>query len=59
MSGINSLARLRLRGLQILLLSSWLWSGALGLLSVALGLTDGGRVPVSYTHLTLPTIYSV
>ena len=21
--------------------------------------TDGGAIPVSYTHLTLPTIYSV
>jgi methyl-accepting chemotaxis protein len=57
MSGINSLARLRLRGLQILLLSSWLWSGALGLLSVALGLTDGGRVLLLSALVNiLPTI---
>ena len=60
MSGINSLARLRLRGLQILLLSSWLWSGALGLLSVALGLTDGGRVLLLSALVNiLPTIMAL
>ena len=57
MRAIDSLSRLRLQGLQILLLGSWIWSGALGLLSLGLGLGDGAQVLlVSALVNVMPTI---
>lgn len=44
MSAIDSLGRLRLQGLRILLLASWIWSAALGLMAIALGLPQGGTI---------------
>ena len=49
--------------LHLPIVRSSLWPEALGMLSRAgfetWALTPGGAAPVSYTHLTLPTIYSV
>ena len=54
----------RVKQLDRYLLETLLWSivGVLGLLVILDGLSDlidGLGDPVSYTHLTLPTIYSV
>lgn len=57
MSAINSLGRLRLQGLRILLLGSWLWTAALGLLTWGLGIEDGGRALIfSVLANAMPTV---
>ncbi|MCI4588554.1 methyl-accepting chemotaxis protein [Sphingobium sp. BYY-5] len=57
MSALNSLSRLRLHGLRILVLASWLWAAILGLMALALGLDHGGRVLfLSALVNALPTI---
>jgi methyl-accepting chemotaxis protein len=43
MTAMTSLDRLRLHGLQILLLSSWVWTGALGVIGMALHVDHAGR----------------
>jgi methyl-accepting chemotaxis protein len=57
MSAIDSVGRLRLQGLRILLLGSWIWSIVLGLMAQGLGLEHGGRVLLLSTFANvLPTI---
>ena len=51
---------LRLFAAQVVaLIGTGLLTVALGLLAFDLAGSDAGAVPVSYTHLTLPTICSV
>ncbi|MBH1993246.1 MAG: chemotaxis protein, partial [Sphingomonadaceae bacterium] len=57
MSAISSLDRLRLQGLRILLFANWLWTVALGLMSLAMGVDHGAQALfLSVAVNILPTI---
>jgi methyl-accepting chemotaxis protein len=57
MSAMTSLDRLRLQGLRILLFSSWLWTVAIGLGGLLLGVEHSGRALLLSTLVNaLPTI---
>ncbi len=57
MQAESSLGRLRLQGLRVLLFASWLWTIALGSMSLLLGVERGGQaMALSVLVNALPTI---
>ena len=57
MSAMTSLDRLRLQGLRILLFANWIWTGALGLGGLLIGMEHSGRAMfLSALINALPTI---